>query len=371
MKTIYDFLNEFYKKNAEFKNIALTDKTKYGIQLVITEDTSRPFGNKIMFTPTYFIVRGDWGGKTNKFDIRKFIEVTAKPRSIFLKSLMRKGDYYLNDKAIASYGGGFDEIKNLLDSFKTELKSNMDNGMLFGDDIEKIEKEKELNEQKIEEENRIKKLKKSQSNVLSELDKDGNGVVDTIEGDDFNLLLKKHQKTIVEIDRDYVQKFVKVSSYLKTKKVNIQSIFNSIKETPNQEVLNEYAEILKDDIHTYNLILYSSLNMIVSLIEDDMITFYEIYEQFDNLNMFESKYEKDMSQKLTNVGDGLHNLMHEIRSMGNKISNSIDELSYVTEESNKQLSSHLSKINSTMKVGNLINAINTYQNYKTNRNLIR
>ena len=46
-----------------------------------------------------------------------------------------------------------------------------------------------------------------------------------VEGNDFNTLLKKHQKSIVEVDRNYVQQFVKVSSYLKTKKGNIQSIF--------------------------------------------------------------------------------------------------------------------------------------------------
>ena len=45
--------------------------------------------------------------------------------------------------------------------------------------------------------------------------------------------------------------------------------------------------------------------MIVSLVEDDMITFYEIYEMFDNLNMFDSKHEKDVSQRLTNIGEGL------------------------------------------------------------------
>ena len=218
---------------------------------------------------------------------------------------------------------------------------------------------------------RLIKLNQSKSNVLSELDKDGNGEVDVIEGNDFNLLLKKHQKSIVEIDRTYVQQFVKISGYLKTKEKNIQSIFNSIKDTPNQEVLNEYVEILKGEIHTYNLILFNSLNMIVSLVEDDMITFYEIHEMFDTLNMFDSKHEKDVSQKLTNIGDGLESLMYEIRDMGSQISNSIDELSYVTEESNQQLNEQLSEIDSTMKAGNLINAINTYQNYKTNRRLNR
>jgi len=225
----------------------------------------------------------------------------------------------------------------------------------------------DLHEQK--EDKRLKELQVSQTNVLSELDKDGNGEVDVIEGNDFNLLLKKHQKGIVEVDRTYVQQFVKISSYLKTKEKNIQSIFNSIKDTPNQEVLNEYVEVLKDDIHSYNLILFNSLNMIVTLVEDDMITFYEIHEMFDTLNMFDSKHEKDVSQKLTNIGDGLKDLMYEIRNMGNQISDSIGELTYVTEQSNEQLKNQLSEIDSTMKVGNLISAINTYQNYKTNRRL--
>ena len=215
---------------------------------------------------------------------------------------------------------------------------------------------------------RVKTLKKSQTNVLSELDKDGNGEVDVIEGNDFNLLLKKHQKSIVEVDRTYVQQFVKISGYLKTKKGNIQSIFNSIKDTPNQEVLNEYVEILKGEIHTYNLILFNSLNMIVSLVEDDMITFYEIHEMFDTLNMFDSKHEKDVSQKLTNIGDGLESLMYEIRDMGNKISNSIEQLSYVTEESTRMLNNSLGEINSSLDTNNLLTMIQTYQTYKINKN---
>ena len=230
--------------------------------------------------------------------------------------------------------------------------------------VENIKKEQE----RLKEEQRLKELQVSQTNVLSELDKDGNGEVDVVEGNDFNTLLKKHQKSIVEVDRNYVQQFVKVSSYLKTKKGNIQSIFDSIKDTPNQEILNKYVEILKGEIHIYNLVLFNSLNMIVSLVEDDMITFYEIHEMFDGINMFDSKHEKDVSHKLTNIGEGLESLMYEIRDMGNQISNSIDELSYITEESNKQLENQLSEIDSTLKVGNLISTINTYQNYKINKN---
>jgi hypothetical protein len=271
----------------------------------------------------------------------------------------------IDDSVWNQKGESFVRIKSsIIDLFTVEINR------LLIDLLKDVSKNSTIRkeQQRLKEEKRLKELQVSQSTVLSELDKDGNGEVDVIEGNDFNLLLKKHQKSIVEVDRNYVQQFVKISSYLKTKEKNIQSIFNSIGDTPNQEVLNEYVEILKGDIHSYNLILFNSLNMIVSLVEDDMITFYEIHEMFDTLNMFDSKHEKDISQKLTNIGDGLESLMYEIRDMGDQITGVISELSYVTEQSNEQLSNQLSGIDSTLKVGNLISIINTYQNYKINKN---
>ena len=91
-----------------------------------------------------------------------------------------------------------------------------------GINLEYFNKQQKYKEEqeRLKEEQRLKELQISQTNVLSELDKDGNGEVDLVEGNDFNLLLKKHQKSIVEVDRNYVQQFVKVSSYLKTKKGN-------------------------------------------------------------------------------------------------------------------------------------------------------
>lgn len=248
----------------------------------------------------------------------------------------------------------FDELTSLLGTGYSKYKKHE----------EKIEnrKLKEL------EKTRIKRLKESQSNLIRELDKDGNGEVDVVEGNDFKLLLKKHQDRIIELDRNYVQQFVKVSSYLKTKKENIQSIFHSIKDTPNQDVLNEYIEIIKDEIHNYNLVLFNSLNMIVSLVEEDMVTFFEIHEVFDSLNMFDSKHEKDVSHRLKNIGDGLETLMYEIRDVGNQISNSIGELGYITEESNRKLTMRLREIDSSVKTNNLLTTIQTYQMYKVNQN---
>ena len=223
-------------------------------------------------------------------------------------------------------------------------------------------------------------------NTLKELDKDNNGIIDIIEiNDDFNQLLKKHQKIIIEKSKDfnknYNHDFIKVGNYLKEKRNNIQLIFNCLKQVNGIE-FNEFLQILKNDIYSYNLLLINSLNLIVSLIEDDQLTFYDIYENFDKLNIYNSNWENEISQKLTTLNKGISELnkgiselnsnikglMYEIRDMGDKIVDSIGGLSYITEKTNMLLDRRLGEIDSTLKVGNLINAINTYQNYKINKN---
>ena len=140
--------------------------------------------------------------------------------------------------------------------------------------------------------------------------------------------------------------------------------------------LNEFVKILEGEIHSYNLLLINSLNLIVSLIDDDQITFYDIYEKFDKLNIYNSNWENEISQKLTKLNKGISELnsnikglMYEIRDMGDRIVNSIEDLSYITEESTKILDNRLGEIDSSIKTNNLLTLINTYQNYKTNRKL--
>lgn len=215
----------------------------------------------------------------------------------------------------------------------------------------------------------VNEFKNEINNVLVDLDQDNNGQLDFIEGgDDYLTLLKKHQSKIVEIDRTYIQQFIKVSNYLTQKKQNLQVIFERLKDSVNQSQLDELGEILKQEIHTYNIILLNSLHMINSLVEDDMITFYDIYEKFDKLNMFTSNWENQVTEKLDEVNLNLVELMKELRDVGERIVGSIDNLSYITEESTRQLTSKMEEIDSTLKVGNFINVIQTYQMYKVNKN---
>ena len=72
--------------------------------------------------------------------------------------------------------------------------------------------------------------------------------------------------------------------------------------------------------------------------------------------------------KLSEIKGELKNLMIEFRNGAEKISNSLNKLTYVTKQSNEILDKRLQGIHSAVRANNLLTLINTYQNYKVNKN---
>lgn len=245
----------------------------------------------------------------------------------------------------------FNELDNLAEKFDSDI-------------LKEIEDEK--NKVKIENE----QLKVSKKIILQELDKDSNGEIDLIEND-FNKLLSKYQKLVIGIDKNYIHQFVKVSNYIKTKKSNIQKIFESIEKTSSKSELDERLNFLKNQIHTYELLVFHSINMISALVSEDLITFYEIYESFDKIGIYNSNWENEVSEKLSTIGNKLDDLLLSIYEMENRIVSEISNLSYVTQESfsdlNDSVTANLKDINSSIDVNNLFTMISTYQLYKINK----
>jgi len=298
------------------------------------------------------------------FSRRMDIEITYTP--VFIKGKMEPFLSYRSKKGI-----NYNQLSSRLDDDEINLSN------------EELDFIKKINN-KIFELIEISKIESKQNTIdhsknivtsISELDKDNNGEVDLIDGEGFNKLLNKHQKSITEIDKNYIQKFVKISMYLKTKKKNTQQIFESISETRNEKELDELMSLLKNQIHTYELLVFHSLSMITSLVENDLITFYEIYESFDQVGVFNSNWENEVSNKLSDIGDGIRDLMYSINTMEYNIINSLDNLTYSTQESfgelNKSISSQLSSIDSSININNLLTGIQTYQVYKVNQNTKR
>jgi len=237
--------------------------------------------------------------------------------------------------------------------------------------IVQLEKDR-VEKARIMEGDRIKKLDKNITNALNEVDKNNDGIIDLIEND-FNKLLSKNQKIIIGIDKNYIHQFIKVSNFIKTKKQNIQKIFESIKNTRSQEELKEIISLLKNQIHSYELLVFHSINMMGALVSDDLISFYEIYESFDKLSIFNSNWENEVSEKLTNIGDKLDDLMYSIYRMEQNLVSELSNLSYITQESfedlNRSVTSQLKDVESSINTNNLLTGIQNYQLYKINKNL--
>lgn len=281
-----------------------------------------------------------------------------------------------------------EEIKRKEDAKKQKEEFE---AMMVGIKNEKLERQKALSQ--------IKAIFSSfEEKLINEFDKDKNNIVDVIEiNDDFNQLLKKHNDIIIErgkeYNKNYIHQFVKVSNYLKNKRDNINLIFKNIKtefsingyerrwelhSSDSKGIYsrinfingrcNSYFELLIGEIQSYHLLLYNALNLINSAVENDQITFYNIYEKLDKLNIFNSNWQNEISQKLTNIDNNFSLLHKEIKDMGENIVNAIWDLSYATEETNDILNDKLGEINSGINANNLLTAINTYQNYQINKN---
>jgi hypothetical protein len=213
-------------------------------------------------------------------------------------------------------------------------------------------------------ENENKKVVSKKKNIKSFFNKN----MSNLEGKDYDLLLKKYQTKIVQIDRKYIKKFVKISNYLKTKKLNILSIYDSVNESKTIKDFDLYEGFLKNEIYLFNLVLFNSLKMIVSLIEDEMITFYEIYDMFDKLNIFDSNWEVEVSKKLYNIENKLEELIISIDKMNMNLTLQLQQISLGNEKTNRILSKELKGIKSSIDSNGFLQLISSYQLYKINKN---
>ena len=117
---------------------------------------------------------------------------------------------------------------------------------------------------------------------------------------------------------------------------------------------------LENQIKTMEYYRNMAVAMIVFYLNDKKIRYFEIYEAFEKLGVFDSTWQKNVLNKLDNI---------EIRLA--QISNQLTELNqnFITlVESSENLVSELKEINSSIMTNNMLQAITAYQTWKINKN---
>jgi hypothetical protein len=335
------------------------------IKIIIENDKpvlSFPGEGIIISSNSFYIIVTRVGSTSKSLETFKLNQIEGL--SIKSMTFWSGGEIKVGNKKITSVGKTDENMFNELVSIMTRYNNDVHMYDIYQLDL-KNNMEQEIKTAE------ATSLLNSKNNIINDLDQNNDGIVDLI-SNEFNKLFSKNQKRVMEMDKTYIHQFVKVSNFIKTKKQNTQKIFESIRDTSSKEELEERVNLLKNQIHAYELLVFHSINMIGALVSEDLITFYEIYESFDKLGMFNSNWENEVSEKLTNIGDKLDDLMYSIYNMEQSIVSELSHLSYITQESfedlNRSVTNQLREVESSINTNNLLTGIQTYQLYKINKN---
>ncbi len=281
------------------------------------------------------------------------------------------------------------QIADVFQSLKDELISEL---IIEINNFEKkIIEDRILNEKKV--------IVQKKDLILRSLPKDSKGQLSIIEVDSFFQLIEKYEQVILGKEMKLLQKFIRLSNYLKFKREGLLTILSKVneiesiggyeyeiylvKDKNDSEAINDfeyYVNLFEEENNVLNQLLVYSINMIVSLIENKMVVFFSIYEKFDELGIFNTQWEIEMKNKLNNINSNLtdinsslrevligiykleSNLRLELNKLGKDMEHSINSLGL-------DVNKHLVSIDSNLGFNNLLTAINAYQSYKTNKKL--
>jgi preprotein translocase subunit YajC len=102
------------------------------------------------------------------------------------------------------------------------------------------------------------------------------------------------------------------------------------------------------------------LAMIVFYLNDKTIRFYEIYEAFEKLGIFDSTWQKSISSKLDNIEMQLAQISNQLTELNQNFITLVD--------SSENIVSELKEINSSIITNNMLQAITVYQTWRINKN---
>lgn len=365
-----------------FKKIQFLNSTRHGSWF------SKPINYKLNYDTNF---KEDWENIDNQIERRKRIELWVSS-NIYIKILndstinfqsldpsndMRrfyynsKGKYYTKEGYLKCIDHEFDIqlndeiIKlllriNIIYDILEDIKSMLIN--FIEKEIEKYENEIEKNEVKSKKEIILNKFPKNEKNEPT-----------IIEIDSFFKLIETNEQIIKNIDLNYLQKFIRLSNHLNQKRKWLIDVITKINEIEKYDEFEEYIEILEDENNVLNQLLVYSINMLVSLVENKMILFFIIFEKFEQLGIFQSKWENDIKEQLSEINSNLIEMINSIHQMESNLRYELDKLGNDIDSSivnlKKEVNNQLMNIDSSLKYNNLLTTINTYQTFKINKRI--
>lgn len=123
---------------------------------------------------------------------------------------------------------------------------------------------------------------------------------------------------------------------------------------------NSMKPAMKNQILTLEYYHSISVAMIVYYLSEKKIRYFEIYEAFEKLGVFDSTWQKNVLNKLDRIETRLSQLSNQLTELNRNFMTLV--------ESSENIVTELKEINNSIMTNNLLQAITAYQTYKINKN---
>tara|TARA_R110002049_G_scaffold3795_2_gene27464 strand:- start:9306 stop:10235 length:930 start_codon:yes stop_codon:yes gene_type:complete len=117
---------------------------------------------------------------------------------------------------------------------------------------------------------------------------------------------------------------------------------------------------IENQIKTLEFYKNMAVSMIVFYQNDRKIRYFEIYEAFEKLGVFDSSWQKNVFSKLDKIEVRLAQISNQLTDLNQNFVSLI--------ESSENIASELKEVNSSIMTNNMLQSITAYQTWKVNRN---
>lgn len=126
------------------------------------------------------------------------------------------------------------------------------------------------------------------------------------------------------------------------------------------ELGNVMKPVMENQIKTMDYYRNMAVAMIVFYLNDKKIRYFEVYEAFEKLGVFDSTWQKNVLNKLDSIENRLAHISNQLTELNQNF------ISLV--ESSQNVASELKEINSSIMTNNMLQAITAYQTWRINKN---
>lgn len=220
--------------------------------------------------------------------------------------------------------------------------------------LKKLEEEFSIVSNNIDSLQTKKEVIESVIHVNKIYDANDNNDLDVAETSNIELIIKQKQPAIRKIEkqekRNYLSDFTKINIFLDSFQKQLVDDYEDIQsfcEIENKislSIAQQKIETFESNITSYKALMSSLVLMISNLVNDDLVSFFKLYDIFDKLSVFESNYEKKVIQGFrdnANLTKHLIEATHESRDVIeralNEVGSEINSLQFEVEWLGKQL----------------------------------